>query len=501
MSADMAGLDAVTGTFRVESAAGIYGKNDGLHTLALRGDANNVPLLSNKIGFRNFGGYVEGKSFVSPIPGINPSGSFTANGDDASKKYTISFIPSSDVRKNSPYILLPRHKLVLGFYGVPIQGTQASFGTWSEYAMRNHVTTLSPGLGRLTLYGSSIGNGAPVNYESNQPLTSHAIHEDLRYDSPICDQFDVEPFETFKNSYIDAIVTGSMLATPVGDPTAANVRKVQASVTAGQAGTTGSLQRFVNLTSESDVMYDSYVPNPVDIVITNGASLSTIVDEKKIVFSDVSVAALSGEDSTWWRSFPFEGKYSNIERRQSTSILGKDNDGSGLPFTGFIITGSAGVCNELGTGPAAGLTIASFNEGIKSFFGFPRSLAPAASTQGGLSQEARIAGFRYGLAGLFGTYTASRFRRDRYGQFRDMLEGSPNAAYLVANSVEYPVNVNFVSRPGKDGKGRLPTVPTQTHSQNLDPHFTSSLPYFDGVARERSDDPDVSLIPVNISII
>ena len=86
-----------------------------------------------------------------------------------------------------------------------------------------------------------------------------------------------------------------------------------------------------------------------------------------------------------------------------------------------------------------------------------------------------------------------------------MLEQTPNAAYLVAsrgpakflNSVEYPIEIKFFSRAGRDGRGAQTADPAFTHSQNLSNYATSSLPYFDSdrdsVGVDRSDNPDITL--------
>jgi hypothetical protein len=77
-----------------------------------------------------------------------------------------------------------------------------------------------------------------------------------------------------------------------------------------------------------------------------------------------------------------------------------------------------------------------------------------------------------------------------------MLEGRKYPATLVRNSVEYPIDIAFVQRDSTSGG----TVdPMQTHSQNLDLHASSSLPYYDGLAVERPDNPDESLSPVEIA--
>ena len=109
--------------------------------------------------------------------------------------------------------------------------------------------------------------------------------------------------------------------------------------------------------------------------------------------------------------------------------------------------------------------------------------------------QVTIRGYKYGLAGLFGSTLGACFRRDRYGQFRDMFEQRLYPATLQSDrSVDYPLQVTFVSREG------LRTSAERTHSQNLSSYATSSLPYFDGLTVDRSDDPDTTLIPVEIEV-
>lgn len=140
----------------------------------------------------------------------------------------------------------------------------------------------------------------------------------------------------------------------------------------------------------------------------------------------------------------------------------------------------------------------------------------------GVSPEIR--GWKYGLVSGFPTHSKAVFRRDKYGQFRDMLEQRPYTKFI--NTLSSPLdndaitigsfNVQTASRAGAYAEGFTdigPSVvavnfvkqryrkndkgvgyiynekvdPLQTYSQNLSGEVTSSLPYFDGVARHRQD--------------
>jgi len=136
-----------------------------------------------------------------------------------------------------------------------------------------------------------------------------------------------------------------------------------------------------------------------------------------------------------------------------------------------------------------------------------------------------IRGWKYGLHSGFPTYSKSIFRRDRFGQLRDMLEqrqytkfinvsASPTDEDATMKGVKIkereesdtvnikgnmlgvdkaPVEVSFVKQKYEVNArniGRIysdPVSPMQTTSQNLSTEVTSSLPYFDGMARHRTE--------------
>lgn len=146
-----------------------------------------------------------------------------------------------------------------------------------------------------------------------------------------------------------------------------------------------------------------------------------------------------------------------------------------------------------------------------------------------------IRGWKYGLASGLPHYTSCTFRRDRYGQFRDMLEqreiiasmsdeqnnsvwnkivedeppatpyvkedNSKSLTNLFKNKsvqspntfiLDPPVKVNFVTavvvKIDNDEGSKIiynNETPSETWSSNLSAYATSSLPYFDGVSRNR----------------
>jgi len=106
-----------------------------------------------------------------------------------------------------------------------------------------------------------------------------------------------------------------------------------------------------------------------------------------------------------------------------------------------------------------------------------------------------IRGWKYGLVSATPTFTKCVFRRNKFGQFRDMLEqrvytrfNNPSESDISTS----PVTIRFVKPDGTT------TDPENTWSQNVSTEATSSVPYFDGETRNRQEvNPQI----VNSSIV
>ena len=96
----------------------------------------------------------------------------------------------------------------------------------------------------------------------------------------------------------------------------------------------------------------------------------------------------------------------------------------------------------------------------------------------------RAPALRYGISNVNPEFTAAQWRADKFGQLRDTLEPRLDTAFPGKLS---PVMIKFSGSSGVNSD--------DTHTQNLSKFATSSLPYFDdGQARNRSDNPDDTLI-------
>jgi hypothetical protein len=352
------------------------------------------------------------------------------------------------------------------------------------------------------------------------------VHEDLHYDNPVYDQWDVEPRAALTGSYVDLVITGSMLATndagEFGDPWGApGTRRVVYSVAAGQAGPSGSLQRFVRLDDSTDRFYDANVPEIRSFLNLLGA---TAEDQSPAgppfgthtLFLDARGGEASSQSALdFVRSYPFAGVLSNVRRTQSPEkflevevVNGRGRLGK-LSAVGYLYKTNDTVSSdtEFVPGATAPGPRQTYQNAIKTLFGFVSttptvsgSKVPDIGNANGptyAAGEVKIRGYKYGLGGLFGASLDARFRRDKYGQFRDMLEPRRYPTTLRGNSVDYPVRINFVPQDSQKGGS---TTPIRTHSQNLSPFSTSSLPYFDGLTVDRGDNPDETLKPVEIEL-
>lgn len=115
-----------------------------------------------------------------------------------------------------------------------------------------------------------------------------------------------------------------------------------------------------------------------------------------------------------------------------------------------------------------------------------------------------IRGWKYGIQNAFETHSRVHFRRDKYGQFRDMLEQRLYGTFFETMGVKgdgtlggptgklaAPISIKFI---GSDGKT---TIPSNTMSSNLSYEATSSLPYFDGESHNR---PPIDLTTIGLSL-
>ena len=389
-------------------------------------------------------------------------------------------------------------------------------------------------------------------------------------DEPIVDQFDVLYSNLQSGSYVDNYVTGSMFTKVKQSDgsfkfTITETRGlafsrlgIEANVTPGTISNSNDLNmayniqpwreragitRNVRIFSEIERIYDSFIPEINKIVSILGGSFlyfpSTDTVQIRLGKSAPGTAEVLND---FCESFPFEPKFSEVIRVPETpkNFVAK----KGLSGMSFVpISPKFKTTTQVAfSAPSLRLwDTASSEEYSKLFFGFGdlKTIYPNLITGSIIPFEnhvsnnlptwrdgpaspkgAIIRGWKYGLYSGLPKYTSAVFRRNRYGQFRDMLEQrevtvskadySKSPSYYFGNVERQAtpfanpitsktendqsinnmvVNVSFVKKGLSTTNKEIfsPIDPELTWTSNLSTAATSSLPYFDGEFRNRNE--------------
>ena len=533
---------------------------------ALRGNRNSGggfrAYFGRTQGGRDLYSLDDGRSYVRAAPGGEVIGLTTAPAASGAAGSQYGDPGISIYKKDSevsPFLLLPTDKLILAYVNQQMPGTgTASPVTYpagrSESETARAANVLATGRAELTLFGDMVRDAKPISPSLNQPLTSDAIHEDVRddvspYGEALClDQFIVEPLTSYRGSYLDNLIGGGPMFSGAGtsifsvpsneDLASGRARRVVSSVVDGEAGITGSLQRFVRLVNDDRnapkvgggstealgnatppaeiravmrrVYYDSTVPNLRLIVSATaepmmyGASAGAASPGGSPPTANIlSLAGLGVQNNpkawnassqAWPFRFPFDGAYARLPRFSTIQGIMLDPDGSGQAVDTVLYYTLGADLNESGkvyailandgsttlaTGGAQLVLKGMF--GIGDYYKYPISLEKDTGAGGATTAYGNmilLRGFKYGLINAVPMSPSAVFRADTCGQFRDMLEPLPQARYYeddgAIDITDPPVFITFYSRDGSPG-----VSPDTTNSQNLDMYATSSVPYFD----------------------
>jgi len=484
------GTDAeggITGSFVLPGRTmtpGIYKDAVGPIVVGRYGSGKSL-FVGSPNGGRDMFGANSGRSYVASVVGATPSGSEFSPGAGNNQQYVQ---PYANISRPSPYVLLPTDQLVLGFVNQPgVNSNSTNYNaSWSERtAAATQRVVMAPGPSKLTLFGSMIQFGWERNVTTNQPLVSDAIHETLH--ELVVDQFQVDPFYTYTGSYIDEVYAGSFFK---GSP-----RGVYGRCTEGTQGTTGSLLRGVKLYNANERYYDSLMPK-LSHYFKNSAVSGTVLSPKNVKNMAKLAYYFSGA-----MSISDPGELTNLRADASLPFPYVGNPERTIVDNAFLVVSASAnddrfeALNEYGD-----IKRALFGVGYsyEKFTGLYKSKDAENTTQTLNDIRANGAqGFRYGVANTKKLMSEAVFRYDRCGQFRDMLEQRHDTRFFDDD----PLGECLVLKDGGDVLGSAPVSiifvdeyfdiisAEQTYSQNLSPFSTSSLPYFDGHAVDRTDDP------------
>ena len=327
---------------------------------------------------------------------------------------------------------------------------------------------------------------------------TEAIYETIG-NYPVTDQFDVLYSNLMSGSIYDRYITGSFLISTANinglgvtysqGPRAKVFNKLLVSST--QAGATlktdrnrsynlqpyrerAGIIRNLKIFSNSERFYDSLMPKISELVTTAGGSIGKSVD------GSYATLMLKSIPSTWERpllmSFPFEPKFSTVKRiaRISTGyITSQDNKPSNNLIISYGFPTLEGRAEPrpiiaYNNGGAAYVKGALEQDIAKILFGF------GASSTGSVGKEMpyiasnvvygwtnavefrsgsvytdddtvacligpKIRGWKYGVIDGNPHYTSAIFRRDSFGQLRDMLEQRKDSC-TISDEVNSPIN-------------------------------------------------------------
>ncbi len=453
--------------------------------------------------------------------------------------------------EDSPYLLYPEDNLVLC-----VNKHRSAGATWDENLhnrpltlLNNHDVAIGTGQLKVTLYGSFVKESKEYHDTLNQRLETAELWQGLGED-PVLDQFDAVYSSELSGSihdrfrlehFIPSLKKISTVSLQWKDTLNAQLLYSHRS-DVREASVFDSIVTFNNATKptylktvrvselrksnrnnafvEDDyTIWDCRLRSIKEVAVKEGASLifTNFAGSRFLIVDDDNL-------DNWFMSYPHEPKYQSLSARM---ILSKDTyyDGTfgrfrevnydGGTFIAFVRYGAAvNVYDDVRYHIDGNIAMAGFYKGIpysefvKYVYGIgdKKSLTANDHAQGKsyeldgvntLNQwyGAGIRGWKYGMYNGFPTTATCVFRRDRFGQPRDMLEQRiftklyDDRPEGTKSALPSPVQVSFLDRSGNK------TDPSYTLSSNLSFEATSSYPYSDGVARNR---PEFDMSTLNI---
>ncbi len=448
----------------------------------------------------------------------------------------------------SPYLIYPSDKLLLCLSKHRACGDDSilTFGTLTAdptSLFAYHDVAIGTGSFKITLYGDLIKEDVEFHDTLNQRLETEELWQDVGED-PVLDQFDVAYRYELSGCFLDRfsvrgalpyandVLTSSLEVTQLYSNFSSTLQDVPisnfAAWTKGKrvfelANSSRNTQNF----STNQAYWDTRLVSPARALkIANPNFTVCAVDG---VFSNVSAVLYtcdsqtlsSGISSTgagiseWIMGFPFEPKFNGVT---TVFTLGKDvlpgNFGTktifsynDLAFEFGDTVNRALMVGDFGSDAVLSTNINPLpkNEFVKYFYGIGggygkrdnqhvrgRLMGTAGTSNQPASASARIRGWKYGLMNGFTQHSKQVYRRDHYGQPRDMLEQRLDAKYFDELGLasdgnvgvpigvkDAPVQVKFYDSAGNQ------TDSLKTLSSNLSFEATSSLPYTDLVAKNR----------------
>jgi len=469
----------------------------------------------------------------------------------------------------SPYVLLPGDGLRISISKSRSAVTGSAVPDYLAQmdAESGPILGLAAGEMTIKLIGRHLRNGQLFAERAAQCLDGCDVVGDIA----VTDQFEFLTRTELYNTTHDGYVTGTMYTqTPAGlqvgergrvfsVANASSSQQLDTSRYSSAVTRPSWLAGFTSLSQaacDGERLYDSMLP-PIDgIVRLDGAKVLyqpsgfyILNKPSATIFFDVPAAHTASiapyADNTWSRAYPFESRYSSLERMTDVtklytcdlkliggalgdvaSLTGdavaynliyartqwrNERAGAGTPLQANLYYFYA--LDALGDNPPKVITAPVTNtfqtkdDLIKTLYGIgdmysvyvTGSSAPVGSTNApdyaGYSYDppssrqyvfgARpiVRGWKYGISNGVRTLSKAVWRRAKFGQPRDMLEQRIDTKFAHDASGQIYTSPIFVNFV--DAMTRVSKSPLLTTSSNLSYEATSSLPYFDGETRNR----------------
>jgi hypothetical protein len=426
-----------------------------------------------------------------------------------------------------------------------------------------HDICIDTGSIKITLYGSLLKNGHEFHDTSNQPLNSNIIHETIGADDYCLDQYDIEYSHSLYGSYIDDYITGSLVSKgPNNSIVTGNRGRVFSKLKSNEQSPPASTgaeaainpskafrlqpwservgnNRNIRLINYDEKIYDSMLPDFLECMKADATQIHWLeapenflgigkYDPYKsygILAFDYRFASTQFINNKWTSSFPYSKDYSSISRMEKQFNFIKTNKIYSSLSTSidsseemkvdelilqrvFFACDTNIITNYTGSASNDDLTKILFGFGDE-VFSTPTGLVLSKNNpsfrdnEGVIGYGPIIRGWKYGIYNGLPSYSSNVFRRDRFGQVRDMLEQSIDTAFYIKNpispipglnrfrgTVTPPIEVKFFNAQGETTKAEL------TMSSNINMFATSSIPYVD-----RDKEPFVDNTNYNFSVV
>ena len=242
--------------------------------------------------------------------------------------------------KVSPYVILPDDKLVFGWQAA----LDSDALRYASIPQLSSSMTISPGAGKITLWGSYVSNDKQYFPSLNQNTTSDSVHEAIHYDNPVLDQFDTQDRFAFKGSLADAVITGSIR----DEPFSPGARRIIGQSSEGTAYAGGTLNRNTTLISD-ERYYDSMPPELASVFQRDNIQIPIVNPQKDTqqTNSVTSIGPFDGSVTPTSKGSTGTPQYgpNGIRNKQETTTTYPDTGARG-GGSGLVIEYSAGAIKD-----------------------------------------------------------------------------------------------------------------------------------------------------------